>query len=70
MVNTTQWPKLANPAVKISSEFEILFQPCKVGVDPGVGVDCGWSESQSPGTPSTPQPCLSYRKTGLLWTLG
>ena len=28
----------------------------KVGVDPGVGVDSGGSESESSRTPSTPQP--------------
>ena len=45
------------------TEFEIQAQAGNVGADPGigVGVDSGGSasesKSESPGTPSTLQPC-------------
>ena len=47
-----------------SLEFAIVSLTHKVGVDPGVGVDSGGSESESLGNPSIPQPwiivCLAY----------
>ena len=51
-------------ATGYSLEFTIVSLTHKVGVDPGVGVDSGGSESESLGNPSIPQPwtivCLVY----------